>query len=192
MGATPVKPQIKSIFADLITDFNTSLKAFISKKVSPFFRNLFLIENFDKNINFIHKIVLSDSVNYTNPKSYDTTPPENIYLTRPNHYLLGLQEKKFECFFVRKNKTFNKGRFSRNRQIYRTGVYFCFYINILTFYGLWYYFYKFKLKFTYIWWLFILLPFSFIHGKALKSNLYFPTEFMYHFKNYINWIFYYK
>lgn len=29
----------------------------------------------------------------------------------------------FHLFFIRKNKVFNKGRYSRNRQFYRTGVY---------------------------------------------------------------------
>ena len=28
-----------------------------------------------------------------------------------------------KIFFIRKNKMFNKGRYSRNRQLYRTGVY---------------------------------------------------------------------
>ena len=28
-------------------------------------------------------------------------------------------------FFIRKNRIFNKGRYSRNRQTYRTGVYWC-------------------------------------------------------------------
>jgi hypothetical protein len=154
-----------------------------------FFRNFFFIQQFDNNTNFINQLVISESVNFSINNKKDLIP-NDLYMSRPNHYLLGL--KKFECYFVRKNKTFNKGRFSRNRQIYRTGVYFCFYINILVFYALWYYFYKFKLKFTYLWWLFILLPFSFIHSRALKFNLYFPTEFLYHLKNYLNWIFFIK
>jgi hypothetical protein len=30
---------------------------------------------------------------------------------------------EYTLFFLRKNKSFNKGRYSRNRQNYRTGVY---------------------------------------------------------------------
>ena len=33
--------------------------------------------------------------------------------------------KKYNFFFLRKNRIFNKGRYSRNRQLYRTGVYWC-------------------------------------------------------------------
>lgn len=96
-------------------------------------------------------------------------------------------KSKLECFFLRKSKSFNKGRYSRNRQVYRTGVYMCFYVNVIALYLLWFYFYKFKFKFTYLWWLFIMLPFSFINARALKYNLYFPKEFLYHLSNYINW-----
>jgi hypothetical protein len=31
--------------------------------------------------------------------------------------------KHFQILFIRKNRVFNKGRYSRNRQNYRTGVY---------------------------------------------------------------------
>ena len=30
---------------------------------------------------------------------------------------------KYSILYIRKNKIFNKGRYSRNRQLYRTGVY---------------------------------------------------------------------
>lgn len=32
-------------------------------------------------------------------------------------------DTNFSMYFLRKNKSFNKGRYSRNRQNYRTGVY---------------------------------------------------------------------
>lgn len=32
---------------------------------------------------------------------------------------------KITVYFIRKNRIFNKGRYSRNRQLYRTGVYWC-------------------------------------------------------------------
>jgi hypothetical protein len=34
-----------------------------------------------------------------------------------------LNKKLYTIFFIRKQKFFNKGRYSRNRQLYRTGVY---------------------------------------------------------------------
>jgi len=100
-----------------------------------FFKNLFFIQQRDTGSNFVEKLVLSESANFFIPLKIKQVKEDNaIYLTKPSAYLLGLS--KVECFFLRKNRTFNKGRFSRNRQIYRTGVYFCFYINILTFYAL--------------------------------------------------------
>jgi len=114
------------------------------------------------------------------------TSDSMLYLYKPES-LLSINQK-YECLFLRKTKNFNKGRYSRNRQVYRTGVYMCFYINILVLYTLWFYFYKFKFKFTYFWWAFFLLPASFVHTRALKYNLYLPKEFLLQMSNYTNWI----
>lgn len=59
---------------------------------------------------------------YGMPKSY-------LILSKINNFnssftkFLSNDSKKLELLFLRKNKVFNKGRYSRNRQIYRTGVY---------------------------------------------------------------------
>ena len=90
--------------------------------------------------------------------------------------------------FLRKSKFFNKGRYSRNRQVYRTGVYICFYINIIALYLLWFVFYKFTIKFTYLWWFFILLPSSFILPKSLKYNLFYYKNFFFYISCYFNWV----
>ena len=111
--------------------------------LNNFFKKIFLLIPKFILINNENNKFLSD-LNYINTRyliNPDTsTIPENndssiIYTYKPNHYLFCLEEG-FECFFIRKNKNFNKSRFSRNRQIYRTGVYFCFYINIAVFYSL--------------------------------------------------------
>jgi hypothetical protein len=39
------------------------------------------------------------------------------------NYLSTLDEYVYQLVYFRKNKIFNKGRYSRNRQFYRTGVY---------------------------------------------------------------------
>lgn len=57
--------------------------------------------------------------------------------------------KKKTIFFLRKQKCFNKGRYSRNRQLYRTGVYWCLYLNIAALLGLNFLFYKFTINFSY-------------------------------------------
>jgi len=97
-------------------------------------------------------------------------------------------EKNLNCMYIRKNKFFNKGRYSRNRQIYRTGVYICFYVNIIVLYLLWFVFYKFTIKFTYLWWLFISLPSAFVLPKSLKYNLFYYKNFLFYSTCYFNWI----
>lgn len=59
------------------------------------------------------------------------------------------KNKKF--FFMRNNEIYNKSRYSRNRQTYRTGVFWCIWLTVLTVIGLYFYFYVFLIKFTYIW-----------------------------------------
>jgi len=51
---------------------------------------------------------------------------------------------------VRKTKSFNKSRYSRNRQYYRTGVYWCLWLNIILVFALYYAFYRYTLKFSYV------------------------------------------
>lgn len=73
-------------------------------------------------------------------------------------------------FYIRKNKIFNKGRYSRNRQIYRTGVYWCLWFNIISVYGLYFLFYRFTFNFGYLWVFLIIFFGSFIFSRALKYN----------------------
>lgn len=81
-------------------------------------------------------------------------------------------------YFLRKTKMFNKGRYSRNRQNYRTGVYWCLYINIMVLFGLYLYFYRFTLNFGYLWWLFFSLVASFFVPRILKFRLNNPWVFL--------------
>ena len=116
--------------------------------------------------------------------------PHNLYL-RTNFFYKNL------FLYIRKNTFFNKGRYSRNRQTYRTGVYLCLYINIIIVIGLYFYFYSFLFKFTYIIYMFIFSIIIFaltlffkkrlINFDLLKFRLNFYKEI---FKNlYINWTF---
>lgn len=175
----------------MITNFFLKKEVNFSKKASPFFgkeavKSFFLLENTNKN--YLTTLVVKDlnKVFWSkkNVKNVESVSNAN-YIYKPD--FMGNIKTNFECFFLRKSKSFNKGRYSRNRQVYRTGVYMCFYINVIALYLLWFYFYKFKFKFTYLWWLFIMLPFSFVNARALKYNLYFPKEFMFHFNSYVNW-----
>ncbi len=77
----------------------------------------------------------------------------------------------FIVFYLRKIKIFNKGRYSRNRQTYRTGFYWCLWLNIFVVYGLHFVFYRFTFTFGYLW-LFLFVFFaSFVFSRALKYNL---------------------
>ena len=55
-----------------------------------------------------------------------------------NKYLSLSNLQNFEFQFLRKNKVYNKGRYSRCRQNYRTGVYMCMYLSIVSIFGLYY------------------------------------------------------
>lgn len=77
----------------------------------------------------------------------------------------------FIFFFLRKSKIFNKGRYSRNRQTYRTGFYWCLWLNIFVVYGLHFVFYRFTFTFGYLWVFLFIFFGSFIFSRALKYNL---------------------
>ncbi len=94
----------------------------------------------------------------------------------------------FEFQFLRKNKVYNKGRYSRCRQNYRTGVYMCMYLSILSLFGLYYWFYKFSFNFTYLWWFFISFIASFFIPKILKYRLYNPKVLFLKICELINWV----
>jgi hypothetical protein len=177
---TKLTPTIRSDFNKLYENhFNVQpVKSKISNNLIPIYH--FIKNKFKKNIN----IVLSNR----NIKFNSTTIVKNIN-----------DRTQYTLYFLRKNKSFNKGRYSRNRQNYRTGVYWCLYINIIALFGLYFYFYRFTFNFGYFWWLFYCLPASFIIPQAIKFRLYNPYifyksiisyfEFLY---NCINIIFFFK
>ena len=80
-----------------------------------------------------------------------------------------------KLYFLRKNKVFNKGRYSRNRQYYRTGVYWCLYINIIAIVGMYLWFYKLTFNFGYLWFVLFVSIFSFFFSRIVKYNLFQPN-----------------
>ena len=87
---------------------------------------------------------------------------------KPSNILFFLSQstlKKLNINFIRKSKVFNKGRYSRNRQYYRTGFYWCLYVNIVAVVGLYFWFYRFLINFSYLWWLLFAFILSFIFSK---------------------------
>ena len=95
--------------------------------------------------------------------------------------------KNYKINYIRKNRIFNKSRYSRNRQLYRTGVYWCLWLNVLVVYGLFFVFYRFTFNFGYFWWGLLILFYSTIFSRVVKYN-FFNIFFLYNeFNNLIIW-----
>jgi len=95
--------------------------------------------------------------------------------------------KNYNFFYLRKNRIFNKGRYSRNRQLYRTGVYWCLWLNIIMVYGLYFMFYRFSFNFGYIWWGVLVLAYSTIFSRIVKYNFFNPYYVYAEFLNLQRW-----
>lgn len=96
----------------------------------------------------------------------------------------------FVVNFLRKNKVFNKGRYSRNRQYYRTGVYWCLYINIIAVIGMYFWFYRINMNFSYLWWFFYLSLLSIFLPKIINTNILSFNNFFKTFYNLFIWLYY--
>lgn len=106
------------------------------------------------------------------------------------HKLFNLSSvTNLEFQYLRKNKVYNKGRYSRCRQNYRTGVYMCMYLSVVSIFGLYYWFYKFSFNFTYLWWFFIVFVGSFFLPKIIKYRLYEPTTIVTKVFDFFKWFF---
>lgn len=113
------------------------------------------------------------SIRYSN-----TSITKNVEIRNQDNYLF---------YFIRKNKIFNKGRFSRNRQLYRTGVYWSLWVNILAVYGLFFLFYRFSFNFGYLWWFFGFFFLSFIFSRAVQHKFYSINVIKNELTLFVNW-----
>lgn len=107
--------------------------------------------------------------------------------TSTNKYIDLSNLLNYKLQFLRKNKIFNKSRYSRNRQLYRTGVYWCLWLNIILVYVLYFYFYRFSFTFGYLWVVMSLFVISFIFGRVLQNRLYTVENLKNEFKYNIGW-----
>ena len=114
-------------------------------------------------------------------KNKDLVHKPNYSSTSINKYLNLKNIKNFNFQFLRKNKVYNKGRYSRTRQNYRTGVYMCMYLSVVSILGLYYTFFGFIFNFSYLWWFFISFLASFLIPKIIKYRLYEPNTLFYKF-----------
>ena len=162
-------PKIKTYYnlnTSYLVFFSGLLKNFISKKIDSSTLVTKLPEKLKRSTNYLKLLNFPQNIKSTFKKNlqirYNSTSIVK-YINDSTDYTI---------YFLRKNRLFNKGRYSRNRQNYRTGVYWCLYINIIALFGLYFFFYRFTFNFGYLWWLFYCLPASFIIPQVIKHRLY--------------------
>lgn len=160
-----------------------------------FSKNKIINFNFTKNSwncfiisNFIILFFINSNIKYN--KTFITLKKKSTYIKKFKDLIIFINNTKinynttnniintnfftnFIFFFLRKTKCFNKGRYSRNRQNYRTGFYWCIYVNIVALLGLNFLFYKFCINFTAIWFLFFIFLSVFFFSKIIKYNFFF-------------------
>lgn len=140
------------------------------------FKKNFLVFLKIKKLAFVH--VLNFKINYVN---FLKKPSDISIFYLPSEFTNSL------IFFIRKQKLFNKGRYSRNRQNYRTGVYWCLWVNIIAVAGFYFWFYRFTMNLTYIWLLFFACLLSFFFSQILKNRMYTFNDLFFEFSLLINW-----
>lgn len=148
-------------FKKIYKFYNKKYKFFIYKFYNKKYINIFFVKlNNLYNFKF-KKINLPIFINNFKIRYSDSSLNKYISLKNLNG---------FNFFFLRKNRIFNKSRYSRNRQLYRTGVYWCLWLNIIIVYGLFFLFYRFTFNFGYIWFGLYLFFGSFLISKVIKYN----------------------
>jgi len=125
------------------------------------------IKNLISKINGSTLILMSDEVK-TGKKKYYIRFSESTVIKWYDFRFFS----KIKLLYIRKAKIFNKSRFSRNRQLYRTGFYWCLWINIIIVYALYFYFYRFSFNFGYLWFLIGLFAFCFFFSRGLQNKFF--------------------
>jgi len=118
----------------------------------------------------------------------------NIYSIRLNpdvtaKFLTSVNLNNQKIFFLRKNKIFNKSRYSRNRQLYRTGVYWCLWLTVFLGVGIYFVFYRFTLNFGFHWWFTFIGLNSFIFNRVFKYRYYNVITLIKDLNQYLYWLF---
>lgn len=92
--------------------------------------------------------------------------------------------------YLRAARHFNKGRYSRNRQLYRTGVYWCIWLNVVIVYALHYYFYRVVFSFGYLWLPLGLMTLVMFSSRLYKYRFYDVDNLIQEFKEFNNFVYY--
>jgi hypothetical protein len=97
--------------------------------------------------------------------------------------------KQNTILYLRAAKHFNKGRYSRNRQLYRTGVYWCIWLNVVIVYGLHFYFYRVVFSFGYLWLPLAAMTLVMFSSRLYKYRFYSVDQLIQEFKEFNNFLF---
>jgi hypothetical protein len=73
-------------------------------------------------------------------------------------------------FCVRKSVLFNKGRYSRTRQIVKGTFFFSLLLNVNVIFGTLMIYYLYTIKLSYLWWFFYVFAASFTIPSALRRT----------------------
>jgi hypothetical protein len=184
-----------------IKHYDNNKAIIISSSRDVYKKNLYMLTSFYENFSNGSRFFLSDllfnfsrlnnnlvKINNNLLKSFSVNFSEastNKFIDLTNNFL---KRSDFVFFFLRKNKIFNKGRYSRNRQTYRTGFYWCLWVNIFAIYGLHYLCYRFTFAFGYLWLPLIIFFGSFIFGRMLKYNFHNLNFVLLEFYSFSNWL----
>lgn len=154
------KYKYDSSLLEIMNSFKKAPIAHLKQLYTHFFKIKKLLFNLiHYNFNTYFKLISSYKMNI-----YPNDITKNINFSFINYYYI---------YYIRKVKLFSKGRYSRNRQYYRTGVYWCLWLNIMLMLGFYFFFYRFTYKLTYVWWLFYLFISLFVVVRFISTSSFF-------------------
>lgn len=142
---------------------------------------------------YINNIVAYNFYNFvkvTSPSFLNNFSKLTLTWYNKLHNTIFETQKRTIILYLRAAKHFNKGRYSRNRQLYRTGVYWCIWLNVVIVYALHFYFYRVVFTFGYLWWPLGLMVLSIFSSRLYKYRYYNINQLIVEFKEYNTFIFY--
>lgn len=181
----PCMNSVHKFIFNAIQIINTK-KIYILITTNSIYNKKFNIKN-----NYIYNLLLNNELNIKLNSEFIKlliTKYQIIFSsTNIVKYISDLSVNNSVILYLRKNKIFNKSRYSRNRQTYRTGAYWCLYINIIAIIAFYFWFYNFTINFGYMWWLLFIFIASFTIFKSIKYKLYSINTFILELTNTFNW-----
>jgi hypothetical protein len=173
----PLESQNKVFFNKDVIVYNKFLQQNISTPIYKFFINTIVHANFYKFTNVSEVKLLNRGL--------------LLKLTWYNkvHNSIINPIKQNIIMYLRASRHFNKGRYSRNRQLYRTGVYWCIWLNVVIVYGLHFYFYRVVFAFGYLWLALGLMILVMLSSRLYKYRFYNITQLSQEFKEFSNFLF---